>query len=101
MYYSTSTITVRIAPQAGNQQGGTPVLVSGPCFEEDERISCIFDGIVVEGIYLNQDTTLCISPQLPSTGRFPFRISIAATNGTIRFQGDSVFFSCKPIQTYK
>lgn len=71
------------------------MLVSGPCFKEDDQISCVFDGIMVEGIYLNKDTSLCISPRLPFTGRFPFRISITTTNGTIRFQGDSVFFSCK------
>ncbi len=97
MYSSASTIAVNIniAPRAVQHQGGAAVLVSGPCFQEDDQISCVFDGVAVEGIYVTEDTSLCISPPLPSFGRLPFQLNVTAANGTFKYQGDSVFFSCK------
>ena len=74
--------------------GGTGVMVSGTQFsvKEDDDILCIFDGVGVRGVYVDEMKALCISPLLSQTGRLPFQILI---NGSTSFSGESVFTSCK------
>lgn len=74
--------------------GGTDVAVSGTQFmiREDDDIRCIFGGIEVRGVYVNEREALCISPLLSQTGRLPFQILVS---GSISFSGESTFTSCK------
>ena len=72
--------------------GGAAVLVSGPCFDETDNITCVFDGILTEGMFFNELQSLCASPILSRTGALPFRLIV---NGTNEFRGDAVFYSSK------
>ena len=85
---------INLDPPYGNLLGGTGVMVSGTQFsiEEDNDILCIFDGIGVKGVYVDEKRALCVSPLLSQTGRLPFQILI---NGSTSFSGESVFTSCK------
>ena len=90
-----SLFPVYIYPRAGPQQGGTAVIVTGPCFEESYNIICAFGGREVEGIYISEQQALCISPQLPSFGRLTFKLTLTSTTGFIVFEGETIFFSSK------
>ena len=72
--------------------GGTAVLVSGPCFDEADNITCVFDGIPTEGMFFNELQSLCAAPILSRTGALPFHLIV---NGTNEFRGDAVFYSSK------
>lgn len=85
---------IELDPPYGNMLGGTGVMVSGTQFsiKEDDDILCIFDGIEVRGVYVNEQTALCVSPLLSQTGRVPFQILV---NGSTSFSSESIFTSCK------
>ena len=74
--------------------GGTGVIVSGSHFliSEDDDIQCIFDGIEVRGVYIDERKVLCICPLRSQAGRLLFQISV---NGSTSFLGESIFTSCK------
>lgn len=79
-----------LSPRYGNILGGQEVRVAGPCFDNAEDFTCVFDGIEVRGIYLNEYYVLCVSPQLSRTGRVPFELMVDRT--TLR---NGSFTSCK------
>ena len=85
---------INLDPPYGNVLGGTGVMVSGTQFliREDDGILCIFDGIEVRGVYVDEQKALCISPLLSQTGRLPFQIIV---NGSTSFSAESIFTSCK------
>lgn len=85
---------IKIEPAYGNMLGGTGVVVSATqlAIGEDDEIQCVFDGIKVRGVYVNERQALCISPLLSRTGRLSFQIIV--TGSTI-FSGESTFTSCK------
>ena len=85
---------INLDPPYGNMLGGTGVMVSGTQFsvKEEDDILCIFDGVGVKGVYVDEKKALCITPLLSQTGRLPFQILI---NGSTSFSGESVFTSCK------
>ena len=88
--YTTGIIT--LSPDYGNMLGGSSILVSGPSFtvQEGDTIKCMFDDTAVDGIFVNNQQVLCVSPLLSQTGRMPFRLLV--TGGT-EFVGLSVFVS--------
>ena len=73
------------------------VQVSGPCFEEDDNITCVFDGEEVEGVFVSTMVVLCLSPPLPDTGMLPFQLVVRNASGNVRSQGSAEFVSCKCI----
>ncbi|XP_065911625.1 protein mesh-like isoform X3 [Dysidea avara] len=79
------TVPISLYPRYGSVLGGTPVQVFGPCFDgyADAPITCYFDNIEVEGIFVNENYILCISPPLQDLGSVAF---------TIRLNGVSVEF---------
>ena len=79
-----------LSPRFGNMLGGTAVLVSGPCFDEADNITRVFDGIPTDGMFFSERQSLCASPILSHTGRVPFQFIV---NGTEQFRGDSIFYS--------
>ena len=90
------TVTLEIAPRSGHVLGGTAVLITGPCLEETDNITCVFDGIEVDGLFVSMMLALCVSPPLTEIGRRPLQLIVHDTvNGTIRSQGATEFISCK------
>ena len=72
--------------------GGSPIVVSGPYFtvQEADQITCLFNGTAVDGIFVNNQQVLCVSPTLSQTGRVPFQLFV---RGNTTFYGESVFVS--------
>ena len=70
------------------------MLVSGPCLQETDEITCMFGERSVTGIYISEMLSLCVSPTISTTGRVRFRL-IVQTNGTStdQYRGESVFYS--------
>ena len=90
------TVILEIAPRSGHVLGGTAVLISGPCLEDTDNITCVFDGVEVEGLFVSSMVALCVSPPLTEIGRRPLQLIVRdAGNGSIRSQGSTEFFSCK------
>ena len=73
-------------------------MVSGTQFmiQEDDDILCIFDGVGVRGVYVDEQKALCISPLLSQTGRLLFQILV---NGSTSFSSEAIFTSCKNYKT--
>ena len=82
-------------PRYGSVLGGTAVRVFGPCFDEfsNRSITCSFDGIEVAGIYVDENSIMCVSPALTTLGRVDFVLHI---RGAADFQ-KATFYSCKNI----
>ena len=70
------TATLTLAPRLGNMLGGTPVRVAGLCLQATDEITCTFDGVEVEGVYMSEMIAMCISPQLTSIGRISFQMIV-------------------------
>ena len=72
--------------------GGSPIVVSGPYFtvQEADQITCLFNDTAVDGIFINNQQVLCVSPTLSQTGRVPFQLFV---RGNTMFYGESVFVS--------
>ena len=102
MYLYSNTyvalIPLTLFPRFGNVLGGTAVQVFGPCFDEffDHTITCSFDEIEVQAMFVDSNSIICISPGLTSLGRIDFVLTIE--NITAEFQ-EATFYSCK-ITTY-
>ena len=94
---SSFLATITLAPRVGSVLGGTAVLVSGPCLQEDDNIACIFDGEEVEGSYLSEMLAVCITPPFSSIGRVTFQLIVEGSDGIV--QGTETFLSGKHIFT--
>ena len=70
--------------------GGQTIQVAGPCFNDDDEIICVFDGIEARGIYATKFQALCISPPLSHTGRVPFELIVKDIS-----YGETEFTSCE------
>ena len=76
------------APESGNMLGGTVVNITGPCFDQRERISCRFDTEEVVGHFIDTNRAICVQPFLQAQGYIRFEISI----GTDRYKWRGRFF---------
>ena len=83
---------ITLSPRYGNMLGGEAILVSGPCVDEADNITCVFDDVATMGIFFTEQQSLCVSPILSRTGRLPFQIIVSGIN---EFRGNSVFYSGK------
>ncbi len=55
--------TITINPNNGHQLGGTPVIITGPCYKETDNILCVFNNNqLVDGVVINDEEAICISP---------------------------------------
>lgn len=76
------------APESGNMLGGTVVNITGPCFNEDDRIQCKFDSETVVGHVVSRNRAICVQPPLMAQGYVRFQISI----GTDRYKWRGLYF---------
>jgi len=97
---SLSAVMLTLSPHGGHFLGGTVVQVSGPCLDESDNITCVFDGQETEGVFVSTRVALCLSPPLMMTGGLPFQLVVRSAGGSIRSQGTAEFFSCKHVQNY-
>ena len=93
--------TINLSPNYGSQLGGSPIQVTGSKdsnikFREDDTISCTFDSEDVQGVYVDDDTALCVSPHLNKTGKVLFQLIIQSnipSEYTYTYEAD--YNSCK------
>ncbi|XP_059481831.1 protein mesh isoform X2 [Neocloeon triangulifer] len=64
------------APESGNMLGGTIVNITGPCFEEHEKIICRFDTEDVVGVYVDRNRAICVQPFVMAEGYVRFEVAI-------------------------
>ena len=84
---------VVISPNYGNQLGGTPVIIKGPFFNENDIIQCVFGSSdPVPGAQVNEVKALCILPSTSKTGSVEFVLKV---NGTLI--GSATFYLRKLI----
>ena len=90
--FTNYTGIITLNPCHGNMLGGSPILVSGPYFtvQEEDQITCLFNSTAVDGIFINKQQVLCVSPPVSQTGRVPFQLFV---RGNTTFYGESVFVS--------
>jgi len=86
---------LEIFPRLGTVLGGTPIQLSGPCFDEDDNITCLFNSKSVEGKYLDKNVALCVSPQFEMIGRITLRLLVIQANRNLRYEGQVIFYSSK------
>ena len=84
-----------MAPRSGSVLGGTGVRVAGPCLDPTDRATCVFNGVEVEGMILSELLVFCVSPYLLEIGRRPFSLRVLREDGTLKYEGESIFYSCK------
>ena len=86
-----------IGPRFGNQLGGTAVHITGPCFNETDRISCIFDNQPEQaGYYVNNLTAICVSPNFNTIGWKDLTVTVTR-NGNLAYRTQSRFYASKSI----
>ena len=96
----TCTTDLVIVPSQGHILGGTSVIVSGPCFDESQEYTCLFQvrrlRREVHGVYLDERRLLCVSPLLQLTGDVGFMLRVRENGGTITEipQEPVPFYSC-------
>ncbi len=69
--------------------------VAGPCFEETDVISCVFDGEATPGVYISKLLALCVSPAFSFIGKGSFKLIVNSTEGVTRAEGTGDFYSRK------
>ena len=74
--------------------GGAPIIVSGDdiTFMEDDDITCDIGDEKVEGVYVNEQQALCVSPELSETGSVLFLLMVVR-DGRITFRGEANYNS--------
>lgn len=68
--------------------GGTVVNITGPCFEPNDRVRCIFDMEEVIGTVIDTNRAICIQPSLQAEGYVRFEVAI----GSGRFNWKGKYF---------
>ncbi|XP_054014775.1 protein mesh isoform X2 [Hylaeus anthracinus] len=64
------------APESGNMLGGTIVNITGPCFNETQKIRCMFETVWVIGTVIDRNRAICVQPFVKAQGYIRFAISI-------------------------
>ena len=56
--------------------GGTIVNITGPCFDENEKIVCRFDTEDVVGVYVDRNRAICVQPFVMAEGYIRFEVAV-------------------------
>ena len=51
--------------------GGTTVIITGPCFKRDMKVTCTFDEKEVDGVVVEDSFALCTTPEMERAGSVP------------------------------
>ncbi|XP_392408.3 protein mesh isoform X2 [Apis mellifera] len=71
-----SNLPLVFAPESGNMLGGTIVNITGPCFNETEKIRCMFENEWVIGTVIDKNRAICVQPFVKAQGYIRFAISV-------------------------
>lgn len=92
-YLDAAYLPLVFAPESGNMLGGTVVNITGPCFDPNERVLCVFDTKQVVGHVIDRNRAICVQPPLMIQGYIRFQISI----GVERFKWRGLYFVGKQL----
>lgn len=62
--------------------------ITGPCFEDTDRVSCRFDTEEVIGVFVDRNRVICVQPFLKAQGYVRFEISV----GTEKYKWKGRYF---------
>ena len=89
------TVPAVIGPRFGSQLGGTAVHITGPCFDETDQITCIFDNQPGQtGFYVNNLTVICVSPSFDTIGWKDLTLMVTR-DGNLAYATRSRFYASK------
>ncbi|XP_015173386.1 PREDICTED: protein mesh isoform X1 [Polistes dominula] len=74
------------APESGNMLGGTVVNITGPCFNETEKIRCLFDTVTVIGHVVDRNRAICVQPFVQAEGYVRLEVAIG-NSGKFNWKG--------------
>lgn len=74
--------------------GGTAIAICVPLVMENDTITCCFEDMVLLGIYVNDQTVLCVSPRFSAPGSIKLQVTISQKEQII-FQEETSFYVCK------
>lgn len=94
MYHIYSAAPLQTSPTFGNQLGGAPIFLAGPCFNPNDTISCVFEGSKTAGSFISMVQAVCMSPFFEEIGWMDLRVTIERADGTI-YIGDAQFYAGK------
>ncbi|XP_026668538.1 protein mesh isoform X2 [Ceratina calcarata] len=69
-------LDLMFAPESGNMLGGTIVNITGPCFNETQKIRCMFESVWVMGTVIDKNRAICVQPFVKAQGYIRFAISV-------------------------
>ncbi|XP_032663680.1 protein mesh isoform X1 [Odontomachus brunneus] len=84
---SGAHIPLVFAPESGNMLGGTIVNITGPCFNETQKIMCYFEDVMVIGTVVDRNRAICVQPHLKYEGYIRFLVSLANNNDNNKWRG--------------
>lgn len=74
--------------------GGTAIAVCVPLVMENDTIECCFEDMALTGVYVNDQTVLCVSPRFSAPGSVKLQVTIFQEE-QIMFQEENSYFVCK------
>ena len=88
-YIIIGSFPVYSSRSVGNMLGGETVIITGPTFEEDDDILCVFGQIETECGYLSEEKCLCVIPTADEDNVVDLAIKI--TRGSAVLTGGTKF----------
>ncbi len=67
------------------------MIMTGPCFEPSDSVTCRFQDVAVDGMYVSEDQLLCVTPVMKNVGEVEVMLEIKSKNGTERRLQTSFF----------
>lgn len=61
-HYNIGSFPVHASPSVGNFAGGDIIFITGPTFQPNDIITCIFGNTETDGAYHSVNQGLCVSP---------------------------------------
>ena len=87
--YCVGSFPVTLSTRVGSLLGGDCVAVSGMTFHEDDQIICMFGKTAIEGLYINEDKAVCVSP--PATVESIVEFKIKIMRGDLKLSGGALY----------
>ena len=78
-----------LSPRIGSLLGGESVVITGPTFQPDDKITCAFGEVVVDGVYVDQTRAVCVAP--PATAEFLIEVELSVRRGSAELTGRANF----------
>ncbi len=87
-------VPITLTPRYGHLFGGTPVIVTGPCFSVTDSIRCMFGSTEQSAIkFISEESVLCVSPLLTKIGSTRLTLIIKQKDKDDEIIFESTFFA--------